>query len=97
MHFIDKGKLTVHNLVAFRRRSISGREIIVVINFSGASQEIEIDVRRSYDKLSPVFTTDFLLENEDIPIIKTKNTAKAKFILPKFSGAIFRETKQKTI
>ena len=85
------------NLVAFRRRSISGREIIVVINFSGASQEIEIDVRRSYDKLSPVFTTDFFLENEDIPIIKTKNTAKAKFILPKFSGAIFRETKQKTI
>lgn len=82
------------NLVAYRRRSSSGKEIIVVINFSGATQEIELDVRRSYNKLLPIFTTDYFLSDEEIPIIKTKNSAKAKISLPKFSGAIFREVKQ---
>lgn len=81
------------NLVAYRRRSISGKEIIVVINFSGSEQKISLDVRRSYDKLIPLFTSELFLSEESIAITKDKKSAKAEFTLPKFSGAIFREVK----
>ncbi len=83
------------NLVAFRRRSISGKELVVVINFSGKEQEVELDLRRSFDMLTPVFTSEFFFDTDGFPITKSKTTAKAKFTLPKFSGAIFRETKNK--
>ena len=85
------------NTVAYRRRSIFGKEVIVVINFSGSEQEIEIDVRRTYDKLLPIFTSDLFFEGVEIPIEKLKKSAKAKITLPKFSGAIFREIKTKKL
>ncbi len=81
------------NLVAYRRRSISGKEIIIVINFSGKEQEATIDVRSSYDKLSPIFTTDYFLTETEIPITKDKKSSKAKICLPAFSGAVFKEIK----
>ncbi len=78
------------NIVAYRRRSLSGREVIVLINFSGAEQAIRISTRK-YDKLSPLFSTDYNVVNEDIPIKREKKLYYADIILPPYSGAILQE------
>ena len=78
------------NLVAFRRRSIAGREIIVVINFSGSLQNVTLPVRK-YDKLVPLFTTDFIFDKDEFPIVKKDKAYYAEISLPAFSGAVLCE------
>ncbi len=82
------------NLVAYRRRSISGRELIVVINFSGETQTIDLPTRR-YDKLSLEFATDFVFENSEFPIKRKAKSYTAEISIPPYSGAVFKEVNNK--
>jgi len=77
------------NSIAFRRRSISGRQLIVVINFSGAEQSYRIPTRK-YDKLKLKFASDYIGCNE-IPIEKEGKSYFANLKLPPFSGVIYAE------
>lgn len=85
------------NIVAYRRRAISGKELVVAINFSGSEQTIELPLR-AYDKLLTVFSTCTELDGQELPIEKSKRSRYVSLRLPAFSGAVFKEKKdEKTI
>ena len=76
------------NLVAYKRKSDES-ELIVLINFSGIEQEVEISVRDNC-KLEAVFSTAYI-ENCDDKIAYDKISKKVSIKIPKFSGRVFQE------
>lgn len=88
------------NLVAFKRYSLSGDSLTVIINFSGCDQTVEIETKSGIT-LTPVFDSGLppkisTVENRDL---NGKSISKAvhSVTLSKFSGAIFKEKENKII
>ncbi len=81
------------NLVAYKRRTRSGKELIIIINFSGGEQTAKIPLRRG-KWLDCVFASIPDAEPDRIWGLKEHDRLTANVILPKFSGAIFIEKKQ---
>ncbi|MBO5907201.1 MAG: 1,4-alpha-glucan branching protein GlgB [Clostridia bacterium] len=78
------------NLVAFKRLNLRGEEIIVIISFSGASQEISLKVKP--DNLEVLFDTGNFATRSDFVL---ENGLGAKIIMPRFSGVVLKENKKK--
>lgn len=86
------------NLVAFKRRDLSGNELYVMLNFSGALQSCEIDAC-GY-KLTSLFDTGNIPpESKDYIIPKANKKQKCgrvEISLPAFSGIIFKSVSKNT-
>ena len=78
------------NLVAYRRFNLCGEDIIVLISFSGARQEITLPIKRG--KLEVLFDTGNFPSSEEFLIPRG---TECKVLLPKFSGIILKEKKVK--
>ena len=76
------------NLVAFRRKS-EDSELIVAINFSGASQSFVFDMEKN-STLDCIFATSYCDRN-DSQINYNRETESAEISLPPFSGRIYKE------
>ena len=82
------------NLVAFRRFSIDGKSLIIILNFSGSDQKIPIDYREGHTAKIAFETEPGICRLEQIK----QNTIAQTFVtLSRFSGAILyeRPTKKK--
>ncbi len=78
------------NLVAYKRKNLDGDELIVVINFSGAPQEVRLPVKMQ--KLKRLFDTgDFPPEGEFI----FPDSSECKLLMPRYSGIVLQENKTK--
>ena len=80
-----------HNLVSFRRRSIRGEELIVVLTFSGAEvRDIRIPVkgRRSYAVVFESFGTGER-RSELVPV-KEGGESVVRLTLPPYSGIVLK-------
>ena len=85
------------NLVVFRRYNQDGDSLIVAINFSGETQHIAMKVH-DVESLLVVFDTGNLSEAEKtVKISRIGGQDLAELVLPRFSGAIFKEKSTKKI
>lgn len=85
------------NLVAFRRRSLSGESVTVVLNFSGAEQAIKFPINQNH-ALKVVFDTgNFSASAENLNVTKKDNESFASLIVPRFCGIILKEFNDKKI
>ncbi len=80
------------NLVAYKRKTRSGKELIFIINFSGGEQTVDINLKRG-KWLDCVFATTPDAEPDRIWGLKKEFGLTAEVTLPKFSGAVFVEKK----
>lgn len=78
------------NIVAYRRIAKDGKSLIVLINFSGSEQTIDLPVLGG-KTLNTVFQSDFNENQSVYPIHKNGNNYCAKVKIPKFHGIIFVE------
>lgn len=96
--FLERGFKWIHadeaekNTVAYRRRSISGKELIVIINLSGSEQSYRIPTKK-YDKLKLKFASDYL-GVEEVKIHKNSSEYYAEINLPPYSGVVYSEEKK---
>ena len=85
------------NLVAFRRYSLSGESVAVILNFSGAEQAIKFPINNNHT-LKVVFDTgNFSPSEENLNIAKTNNESFASLTVPRFCGIILKEFNDKKI
>jgi len=86
------------NLVAFKRRDLSGHELYVLLNFSGALQSCEIDAC-GY-RLTDLFDTGNIPPESKEYIIpkanKKQKCGRVEIDLPAFSGIIFKSVSKNT-
>jgi len=74
------------NTIAYKRKSIDGNSITVVINFSGLPQRVSVTANNP----------EFIFHTGEQPFIeKNGDTHKVEITLSAFSGAIFTEKSQK--
>lgn len=76
------------NLVAFRRHSLDGRSIIVILNFSGVTQggSFEVGSRESF---TPIFDTGNLSESDrSVSLSKDGERTLLNFCVPRLSGLV---------
>ena len=79
------------NLVAFKRLNRKGKELTVVLNFSGCTQHAVISCKKGL-RLESVFDTgDFSPEQRCVKIEKQGKEYRAEVIVPPFSGIIFKQ------
>ena len=79
------------NLVAFKRLNKKGKELTVVLNFSGCTQHAVISCKKGL-RLESVFDTgDFSPEQRCVKIEKQGKEYRAEVIVPPFSGIIFKQ------
>ena len=79
------------NLVAFKRLNKKGKELTVVLNFSGCTQHAVISCKKGL-RLESVFDTgDFSPEQRCVKIEKHGKEYRAEVIVPPFSGIIFKQ------
>lgn len=83
------------NLIAYRRFDSKGNFFDIVINFSGATQEIRIPIT-SGNSIETIFDTGDHITPITISMKTVKKVLYADLRLPKFSGIILRETKKST-
>ncbi len=81
--------LCEENSVIYRRRAISGKELIIVLNFSGSQQTYKIPTRK-YDHLKVEFASEYL-EKKEYKIYKEKNKYYSDITLPPYMGMILSE------
>ena len=82
------------NCVAYRRIDSDGKSVIVLINFSGASQTLRFEIGNT-KRLNVLFeSTSGAVINEP-GVIKDKDKAEGVVTLSKFSGVILREANRK--
>ena len=80
------------NLVAFKRKNISGQAIIVVLSFSGIEQSIRFNLKSDVRALKKVFDTgNFDRQINTFNITHTANEHYVDITLPAFSGIILTE------
>ena len=77
------------NLVAFKRRSLSGSEIIIVMNFSGIDQRIIIPASKA-GNYNVMFDTGNFVGGPDIYIHNSTSGFYADITLPKYCGLILK-------
>ena len=79
------------NLVAFKRINKKGKELIVVLNFSGSTQQATLPCKKGI-RLESVFDTgDLSPEQRSVKIHKSGDEYRAEVIVPPFSGVIFKQ------
>ena len=79
------------NVVAFRRINKKGKNLTVIMNFSGGEQSVVIPTERGV-KLESIFDTGNLSDNQkNVNIVKNKSNFTATVVLPPFSGVIFKK------
>ena len=79
------------NVVAFRRINKKGKNLTVIMNFSGGEQSVVIPTERGV-KLESIFDTGNLSDNQkNVNIVKNKSNYTATVVLPPFSGVIFKK------
>ena len=79
------------NLVAFKRINKKGKELIVVLNFSGSTQQATLPCKKGI-RLESVFDTgDLSPEQRSVKIRKSGDEYRAEVIVPPFSGVIFKQ------
>ena len=79
------------NLVAFKRLNKKGKELFVVLNFSGCTQHAVVSTGKGL-RLESVFDTGELSpEQRSVNIEKSGEDYRAEIVVPPFSGAIFRK------
>ena len=79
------------NLVAFKRLNKKGKELTVVLNFSGSTQHAVISCSKGL-RLESVFDTgDFSPEQRTVKIEKQGKEYRAEVVVPPFSGVIFKQ------
>ncbi len=85
------------NLVAYRRKSISGKALTVVVSFSGTEQTVRIPCTK--DGLSPLFVSveTGALADGAIRIGRIRNRYYANITVPPLSGMILTEEANQTI
>ena len=78
------------NIVAFKRLDKKGRAVIVLLNFSGADQQVVIPTDRGA-RLESLFDTGTLSEEQkNVKIRRIKGEYQAEVVIPAFSGAIYK-------
>lgn len=87
--------LNEENSVVYRRRSISGKELIIILNLSGSSQTYKIPTRK-YDCLKVEFTSELYCEKE-YEIYKENKKFYANITLPSYFGMILSEARREKI
>ena len=80
------------NVVAYRRINNKGDSIIIAINFSGADQDIRLNVLKS-KQLVQLFATDSASGKLSVPVTSDNGYYYADLTLPKFSGVVLKEKK----
>lgn len=86
------------NLVAYRRHSIDGEELLVLVSFSGADSgelRIPVDKGGEYEILFHSFPYD--VSAAKIPVSEDAQGRYISFGLPPTSGFVLRAVKEKTI
>ena len=78
------------NVVVYRRINNKGESIIIAINFSGAEQEVKIDLNQS-KQLVGLFATEIEYDNMQFNVVKDKGAYYTVLKLPKFSGVVLKE------
>lgn len=79
------------NLVAFKRINKKGKELIVVLNFSGSTQQATLPCKKGI-RLESVFDTgDLSPEQRSVKILKSGDEYRAEVVVPPFSGVIFKQ------
>lgn len=79
------------NLVAFKRLNKKGKELIVVLNFSGSTQQATLPCKKGI-RLESVFDTgDLSPEQRSVKILKSGDEYRAEVVVPPFSGVIFKQ------
>ncbi len=83
------------NLVAYRRRGKDGKSLVIIINFSGASQSVVIDIP-SNKRLRLSFETELGATRCTRLDGGKEKTARFEIELAAFSGAIYKENDTRT-
>lgn len=79
------------NLVAFKRLNKKGKELIVVLNFSGSTQQATLPCKKGI-RLESVFDTgDLSPEQRSVKILKSGDEYRAEVVVTPFSGVIFKQ------
>lgn len=78
------------NIVAFKRKSSNGHEIIILINFSGIEQEISIPVYGN-GNYQVVFDTGNTVGDKNINYYNSDNRNYVAIKMAKYSGAIIKQ------
>ena len=78
------------NVVAYRRLNSKNESIIIALNFSGATQEIKLDLNKS-KYIEQLFSTDVECDNMQLQVIKEGDSYYTLFNLPAFSGVVLKE------
>lgn len=78
------------NVVVYRRINNKSESIIVAINFSGAEQEVKINLNQA-KYIEQLFSTDVQYDNMQLQIIKEGKGAYTLLKLPPFSGVVLKE------
>lgn len=79
------------NLVAFKRRSLKGEELTVILNFSGAEQSAPIEIARGCSLVSVFDTGNLPDEYKRYTLDKKRKNNFSDVIMPAFSGCIFKQ------
>jgi 1,4-alpha-glucan branching enzyme len=76
------------NLVAFRRYSLDGRSIAVILNFSGEAQGGSFTVD-AQERFTPVFDTGNLSESDkSVTVTRGGSCSVLNFCIPRLSGLV---------
>ncbi len=78
------------NLVAFKRRSLCGSEIAVILNFSGTDQAVTVPAD-SNGTYQVIFDTGNLVGGRNIDIYHSDNCYFANITMAKYSGIIIKQ------
>lgn len=79
------------NLVAFKRKSIGGKEITVILSFSGSEQTVRIPLKKGYDPVVLFDTGNIDHSAKTISIYHSHNDHYATVKMPAFSGMILAQ------
>ncbi len=78
------------NCIVYRRKSISGDNVIVAINFSGTTQELSFETKK-IKSLDVLFESESGATSSKPRITSGKDSYRVNITLNKFSGAVFKE------
>ena len=78
------------NLVAFKRRSLCGSEIVVILNFSGIDQAVTVPAN-SNGIYEIIFGTGNLVGDKNIEIYNSNSGYFADITMAKYSGIIIKQ------
>lgn len=84
------------NLVAFRRKNLRGSNIIIIISFSGSDQTVRIPLKYPY--IEKIFDSGGFGDIDKLATVKRAGkTYNADILIPRFSGIVLREKRNKNI